>query len=795
MSNDDPSSDTSPTRRASRWPLNLALVAGLVGCLLAVSYLARTSLFIGPTVNHHVSRLAKSRDLNLSVQGMHPSGLTGVRLEHVQLDARRGSYLLEADLGAVEVTPSILTFVKKGRLEPESVEVDGGHIRITRRKSSPEDDPQEPAKGESDRGGDEGDAEQAEADEVSTLAARALLRDVSISIRPAPLPGTTRPIWFERAELVLGPGQSEAVRARFKEGYGRLPDNTPFSVMEASRDGPSAYVVDLEEGGTRLDDWFDVDLPFRARVYGMIVCPECEPARLDLIEPRLEGPRKLWADAEQLSLSADHRELRTSVPHITFRRDERRLDYDLRHLEAVWDSGTSTAIFQGDLLDAQGGRASFAANWSSQWGVLESNTTMHKFDTSGLWEPLGLDGRLEGGRWSGRLESSWEPAVDLAELTFDLRSDALTLKVPFVASAPLEFGELDLEFDALVQPVVRTVSVSEGEAVLGEAGPISFNGYATDARGGWVFDTHAAADDLDAQRLREGLPPALTAAARQTDFVGDFDFDISAAGHTAYPDDLSLAVNFDGDVELRDEEGVGDILSLREDGPPAGELPGPLSRRLTRETWVAYESLPHHIPRVLTAAEDAHFFHHDGFDWQGVRRAMVHNVRAGRVLRGGSTLSQQLAKNLFLNHERTLGRKLQEAYVTWRLEAALSKERIFELYVNMVDWGPDVRGIREAAQYYFDKRPTELDIPETALLGTILPGPSLYGSQIREGYLPSSRLEKFEHIISNLRFLDVIDGATYQRWYDAAKEGQIAGLDLTVCRDDEHAPDGAPDCS
>lgn len=793
MSNDDPSSGTSPTRRVSGWPLNLALLAGLAGCLLAVSYLARTSLFIGPTVDSHVSRLAESRDLNLSVEGMSPSGLTGVRLEHVQLDARRGSYLLEADLGAVEVTPSIRTYLKAGRLEPDSVEVDGGHIRITRRKSSEESGSTEPAESEPDESSEESAPREAEANEVSALAARALLRDVSISIRPAPLPGTTRPIWFERAELVLGPESGNAVR--FKEGYGRLPDNTSFSVLEATRDGPSAYVVDLEEGGTRLDDWFDAELPFRARVYGMIVCPECEPARLDLVEPRLEGPRKLWADAEQLSLSADHRELRTSVPHISFRRDERRLDYDLRHLEAVWDAGTSTAIFQGDLLDSQGGRASFAANWSSQWGVLETNTTMRKFDTTGLWEPLGLDKRLEGGRWSGRLEASWEPAVDLAELTVDLGSDALTLKVPFVSSSPLEFGELDLEFNALVQPRVRTVSVSQGEAVLGEAGPLSFNGYATDARGGWVFDTHTAADDLDAQALRDGLPPALTAAARQTDFVGDFDFDISAAGHTAYPDDLSLAVDFDGDVELRDEEGVADILSLGEEGPPAGELPGALTRRLTRETWVDYESLPNYVPRVLTAAEDAHFFHHDGFDWQGVRRAMVHNVRAGRVLRGGSTVSQQLAKNLFLSHERTLGRKLQEAYVTWRLEAALSKERIFELYVNLVDWGPDVRGIREAAKYYFDKRPSELDIPQTALLGTILPGPSLYGSQIRQGYLPSSRLEKFEHIISNLRFLGVINGATYNRWYDAAKEGNIAGLDLKVCEDDEHAPDGAPACS
>ncbi|MFW6058150.1 MAG: monofunctional biosynthetic peptidoglycan transglycosylase, partial [Persicimonas sp.] len=559
--------------------------------------------------------------------------------------------------------------------------------------------------------------------------------------------------------------------------------------------GPSAYVVDLEEGGTRLDDWFDVDLPFRARVYGMIVCPECEPARIDLVEPRLEGPAGLRADSEELTLSADHREIRTSAPQISLRQNDRRLDYDLRHVEAVWDSVTSTAIFQGDLLDAHSGRASFAANWSSQWGVLETNATLHAFDTARLWEPLGLASRLEGGRWDGKLESNWEPAADLVETTVDLESDDLTMHAPFVASNPLRFADLDVEFDALIQPEARTVSLSDGQAMLGRAGPIAFNGYATDARGGWVFDTHAAAEALDAQQLRDGLAETLAAAAREAEFAGAFDFDISTAGHTAYPDELTLAVDFGGDIEVREEQGVADILSLAEDGPPAGELPAAVTRHLAAQQWIDYQALPPHIPRVLTAAEDAHFFSHDGFDWQGVRRAMVHNVRAGRVLRGGSTISQQLSKNLFLSHERTLARKLQEAYVTWRLEAALSKERILELYINLVDWGPDVRGLAAASHYYFDKPPEQLDIPQTALLGTLLPGPSLYGTQIGKGYLPSSRLEKFEHILSNLRFLDVIDAAQYEQWYEAAKGGDIAGLDLQVCRDDEHAPKDAPDCT
>jgi len=146
-----------------------------------------------------------------------------------------------------------------------------------------------------------------------------------------------------------------------------------------------------------------------------------------------------------------------------------------------------------------------------------------------------------------------------------------------------------------------------------------------------------------------------------------------------------------------------------------------------RYQWVPYERISANLKRAVVAAEDAKFLDHEGFDWEAIQKAMVKNERQGHVVAGASTISQQLAKNLFLSGERSWLRKGQEAIITWMLENELSKRRILELYLNVAEWGePGIFGAEAAARYHFGVSAAQLDPNQAAWLAVILPSPRRY---------------------------------------------------------------------
>jgi monofunctional biosynthetic peptidoglycan transglycosylase len=142
--------------------------------------------------------------------------------------------------------------------------------------------------------------------------------------------------------------------------------------------------------------------------------------------------------------------------------------------------------------------------------------------------------------------------------------------------------------------------------------------------------------------------------------------------------------------------------------------------------WVSYERISVELKRAMIAAEDAKFVDHEGFDWDGIQLALDKNLRKGRVVAGGSTISQQLAKNLFLSGERSYWRKGEEALVTLMLEAMLDKRRIFELYLNVIEWGSGVFGCEAAARRYFAVPASALDASQAARLAAMAPNPRYY---------------------------------------------------------------------
>jgi monofunctional biosynthetic peptidoglycan transglycosylase len=149
-------------------------------------------------------------------------------------------------------------------------------------------------------------------------------------------------------------------------------------------------------------------------------------------------------------------------------------------------------------------------------------------------------------------------------------------------------------------------------------------------------------------------------------------------------------------------------------------------RARLKHQWVPYERISVHLKRAVVAAEDARFLDHEGFDWEMIQKAMTRNEKKGRVVAGASTISQQLAKNLFLSGERSWLRKGQEAIITWMLEDMLSKRRILELYLNLAEWGDGVFGAEAAARRHFGVSAAALSPEQAAWLAVILPSPRRY---------------------------------------------------------------------
>ena len=167
------------------------------------------------------------------------------------------------------------------------------------------------------------------------------------------------------------------------------------------------------------------------------------------------------------------------------------------------------------------------------------------------------------------------------------------------------------------------------------------------------------------------------------------------------------------------------LADMREDDPEA-EL---------HHRWVPYERISRNLKRAVMASEDAKFLQHEGFDWEGMQTAWEKNLKKGRIVAGGSTISQQLAKNLFLSGKRTPWRKGEEAIITFMLEQMMTKRRIFEIYLNVIEWGDGVFGAEAAARHYYRKPASALTPHEAARLAAMVPNPRYYDKHRSTRYL------------------------------------------------------------
>lgn len=156
-----------------------------------------------------------------------------------------------------------------------------------------------------------------------------------------------------------------------------------------------------------------------------------------------------------------------------------------------------------------------------------------------------------------------------------------------------------------------------------------------------------------------------------------------------------------------------------------------------RYTPVRLADLPRYIPKMAVAAEDANFYKHNGFDFDAIEKALRANKRRGKIVRGGSTITQQLAKNLWLSPKRSWMRKGLEAVLTARLELSLEKDRILELYLNVIEFGDGVFGIEAAARHYYGVGAAKLSPTQAATLIASIPQPLKYNPK-----RPSARITR-----------------------------------------------------
>ncbi len=257
------------------------------------------------------------------------------------------------------------------------------------------------------------------------------------------------------------------------------------------------------------------------------------------------------------------------------------------------------------------------------------------------------------------------------------------------------------------------------------------------------------------QALVDAAPRGLLPTVEGMRIAGSF----SLKGKARF-DTLTLDRDFAVDYDVASSCRVTDVppavdvarfkkaFTLKVYGPPLSGG-GPGEKELELETgpgtghWVSYSAISRFMEPAVMTCEDGRFHRHEGFDHEAIRNSIRENVRQRRFVRGASTISMQLAKNLYLERDKRLGRKIEEAFLTLYLEQALTKEQILELYLNVVELGPKVYGVEAGAQHYFRTSPSRLTLSQAFYLASILPSPRVEhfgaGGALSPGWLNNLR--------------------------------------------------------
>ncbi len=370
-----------------------------------------------------------------------------------------------------------------------------------------------------------------------------------------------------------------------------------------------------------------------------------------------------------------------------------------------------------------------------------------------------------------RLGGSFTVEVDLrdhsAQVEGTVRLSHLAIQHPLLAKVPIRPIDLVQRVNVEVswRPFRLRVGRWEGwinGAAYQLAGTIQQDGEALPC------SVRLVLDDLPYQDILDAIPPEVIPVLVGVELGGTLDLTIDVHGNLRSP--RNWTVTWAGDWSRLWLKVPSDIL--QGPSPLQGHTFYPESttgvvQRITlgrgAPSWVRLEDLPPYFIDALLVAEDINFYRHHGIDTAGIGEALQANLRAGKTVRGGSTITQQLAKNLFLSRERTLARKFQEAVLAWQLEERLGKDTILEYYVNIIEWGPGIYGVERAARRYFDETASDLSLREAVFLCSIIPSPLRGYGYYRQGRVSRRWNRYIDSLLRKMHRFGYIDDAALQR--------------------------------
>ncbi len=354
----------------------------------------------------------------------------------------------------------------------------------------------------------------------------------------------------------------------------------------------------------------------------------------------------------------------------------------------------------------------------------------------------GAVGLLETGRTSLEAEGRLVLDADARELAFDggLHLEDLSLQNARLAEGPVHHLELGMRARGVLTTDGR-LKLAEGSLDVGAIKLRLHGEISQDRQAGQhtaanlSFDVPVAA----CQAMLSSVPAALLPTIGSSHMTGTFGATGTLSFDTQWLEDLKLDYHVDDGCHL--DAVPRDLAPDRfshaflhrvygPDGEVREEETGPGT-----PTWVDLENISPFMQVAVLTTEDGSFPHSHGFNHVAIKNAIIANLKARRFVRGASTITMQLAKNLFLTREKTLSRKLEEVILTDYLEQIFQKDQMMELYLNIIEFGPDVYGVEQAAEHYFGRRPEELDLAESLFLSSIMPSPIRYSKMAEHGTL------------------------------------------------------------
>lgn len=270
----------------------------------------------------------------------------------------------------------------------------------------------------------------------------------------------------------------------------------------------------------------------------------------------------------------------------------------------------------------------------------------------------------------------------------------------------------------------------------------------------WIFSASLSKQIKDAQELFSSLPSGLFLGLDGIKTEGSLDYRFRLNLDMSNIDSLKLESCLKGSSFRIAQMGRANLRLMNEDFIHTVYEKGVAVRSFAvgrgNPSFTPIDNISPYLKMAVLQSEDGGFLHHNGFVPEGIRGAMVENIKKGRFARGGSSISMQLVKNVHLSRHKTLARKFEEMLMVWIIEnnRLVPKERMFEVYLNIIEWGPGIYGIREASRFWFDKEPSQLNINESIFLASIVPSPRRGARNFNPDYTLKEEMKEYYNLLA-----------------------------------------------